>query len=206
MIHRLVLDLQPVKRLTTPARRSLQYGLPAALLTVVSTGLAGVRADLLLKLHEPAYLTETALLVALFAGAAVAAFSSGVPGVRLRSALWLLGLVTSAWLILVVTRYFALPAAFSLESGIACVRRTLLLGVFPAAAFFVVLRGSAPLEAGTSGALVMTSAGALAILGTRALCGKDDGMHVLLWHVLPLASLAVLGSLLGRAGFERASP
>jgi hypothetical protein len=202
LIRQLVLDLQPVKRLTSPARRAAQFALPIAALTVASTGLAGVRAELLLKLREPAYLAETAIVSTLFTLATVAAFSSGVPGVRLRSALWLLGLVASTWLIFVATRYFAVPAPFSLPSGIACVLRTLLLGVSPASALFIVLRRAAPLEGGTSGALVMISAGALAMLGTRALCGKEDGAHVLLWHVLPLGLLALLGYVLGRAWFS----
>lgn len=202
MIRQLVLDLKPVKRLPSPARRTAHFALPVAALTVVSAYLAGVRADFFLKLGEPAYLVETALVVALFTIATFAAFSSGVPGVRLRPALGLLGLVASTWLILVAACYFAVAARFSFASGIACLRRTLLLGVGPASALVVVLRRSPPFAGSTSGALVMTSAGALAILGTRVLCGKDDGLHVLLWHVLPVALLALLGSVFGRRRFS----
>jgi hypothetical protein len=199
LIRQLVLDLQPVKRLTSPLRHTVQFAVPVAALTVASAWLAGVRADLLLKLCEPAYLAETALLGALFAIATFAAFSSGIPGIRLRSVFGLLGLVASTWLLLVITRYLALPAPVSLSSGVACLRRTLLLDVVPASALVILLRRSVPLAGGTSGALVTTSAGALAILGTRALCGKEDGTHVLLWHVLPLALHALLGSIIGRA-------
>ncbi|HVY31078.1 MAG TPA: NrsF family protein [Polyangiaceae bacterium] len=205
LIRQLVFDLKPVERLTSPAQRTAQFAVPVAALTLASTWLAGVRADLLLKLHEPAYVAETGILLALFMLGTFATFSSGVPGVRLRPAAWGLGLFASAWLFLAGIRCFVAPAAFGLTSGIACVHRTLLLGVVPTSVLFIMLRRSVPLAAGTSGALVMTSAGALAILGTRAVCGKDDGLHVLVWHVVPLALLVLLGSVLGRAWFRYAS-
>lgn len=198
LIRELARDLRPVERLASPARRSACFAFYAVAIVLVGARLAGIRADLYLKLRDPGYLTETVVLLALFGAATFASFCAGIPGARLRRTTTVVALAAGAWLALGIVGYLATPATLSLQSGLACVRRTLLLSVVPTSILFAMLRRSAPLEAGISGSLAMTATGTLAVLATRVACGRDDGMHVLLWHALPLAALAVLGSLIGR--------
>lgn len=197
LIGQLVRDLQPVKRLRSPTRRTIQFACLAVAAMAAAVVFGALRADLAAKLRDPSYLAETGLLFVLFGGATFAALRSGVPGAKLGSASLLVGLAASAWLLIVGAHYRA-PDAIDLASGLACLRRTLALGALPAYGLFAMMRRSAPLEAGTSGSLVMVSAGALAVLGTRVLCAKDDAMHVLTWHIAPVGLLALLGWFVGR--------
>jgi hypothetical protein len=202
LIRRLVLDLQPVNRLERPIRRSVRFALLAGLATAIEVLVVGTRADLVGKLLEPIYLTETAILLVLFSGATFAALCSGVPGVKLSAATWLVVLAAGAWLLIVGHATGGEAQAVGLVSGAACVRRTLLLATLPGLLLFAMLRRSVPLEAKISGAFAMVSAGALAVLGTRLLCAKDEAAHVLTWHIAPLAVLALLGWFIGRARFR----
>jgi len=202
LIERLVLDLEPVKALRSPRQRSIQFMLLAAFATSVTVNLLGLRPDLAAKLADPSYVGETGALLVLFGAATVAALRSGVPGAKLAAAVGIVAAAAGIWLLIVGVRYGAGQGALGLSSGLACVRRTLLLGVLPAWVLLAMVRRSAPVEAGVSGALAMVAAGAVAVLGTRILCGKDDATHVFIWHIAPLALLALLGWLFGRVGFS----
>lgn len=203
LISELVRDLQPVKRLRSPARRTIQFACLAVTALAAAVVFGALRADLAAKLRDPSYLAESGLLFVLFGGATFAALRSGVPGAKLGSASWLVGLAASAWLPIVGAHYHAPPGGIDLASGLACLRRTLALGALPACGLFAMMRRSAPLEAGISGSLVMISAGALAVLGTRVLCAKDDAMHVLAWHIAPVGLFALLGWFVGRVWLSR---
>jgi len=198
LIDRLVIDLQPVKRLRSPALRTIQFACLAIAAMTAAVLFGTLRADLAAKLHDPSYLAESGLLFMLFGGATFAALRSGVPGAKPGSASWLVGLSASAWLLIVGAHYHAPPDAIDFASGLACLHRTLVLGALPACGLLAMMRRSAPLAAGTSGSLVMISAGALAVLGTRVLCAKDNAMHVFAWHLAPVALFALLGWFVGR--------
>jgi hypothetical protein len=206
LIERLVLDLQPVKRLRSPALRTIQFACLAIAAVAAAVSFGALRADLAAKVRDPSYLAESGLLFVLFGGATFAALRSGVPGAKLGSASLLVGLSASAWLLIVGAHYHSPPGAIDLASGLACLRRTLVLGALPACGLLAMMRRSAPLATGTSGSLVMISAGALAVLGTRILCAKDDAVHVLAWHIAPIALLALLGWFVGRAWQHRDNP
>lgn len=203
LIERLVLELEPVKRLGSAARRSARFGGLALATTAASVWLLGLRADLALRLCDPSYLTESGLLGLLFAFATLAALRSGVPGAELRSLGWLVTLAGAGWCLEVAISRASVLTALFFPSGLACLRRTLLLGVVPAGWLLLLLRRSAPVDRRASGSLAMVSVGALAILGTRCSCAKDDAAHVLAWHVTPLALLALGGWLMGPAWLSR---
>jgi hypothetical protein len=198
LIERLVLELKPVKRLRSPLRRTIQFACVAMAATVVAVSLGSFRADLALKLRNPAYLAESGALFVLFGAATLAALRSAVPGVRLGWASWLAGAAGGAWLLIVGAHYLATPDALELASGLACFRRTLALSALPAGVLLAMMRRAAPVDAGISGSLTMVASGALAVLGTRVLCAKDDATHVLAWHLAPVAAFALLGWFVGR--------
>lgn len=111
------------------------------------------------------------------------------------------------WLMSIVTRYDAsLPCAVVTRAGLGCAARTFALALIPALALLGALRGSAVLEPRWTGALALTSAAALAAVGTQALCAKDDPLHALLWHVAPLMLAAIAGAGLGRVVRSSAAP
>jgi len=201
LIERLVLDLEPVKALRRPWQRSIRFAFLAVFATTVTASLLGLRSDLCAKIVDPSYVAETGLLLVLFGAATLGALRSGVPGTNLAGAVRVVAVAASVWLLIVGARCGGGAGTWGLPSGLACVRRTLLLGAFPASALLTMLRRSAALEGAASGTLAMVAAGAVAVLGTRILCGKDDATHVLAWHIAPLALFALLGWFVGRAWF-----
>lgn len=206
LIAQLVLDLHPVVRLPSPGRRLLRFAGLALPLLALAAGLAGPRADLLLKLRSPSYVAETALLLLFFFVATLAALRSAVPGAGWNGATRLVILAVFVWALAVAAQGFNTSPAIELRSGLSCLRRTLLFGVAPAWALATMVRRAAPLDTQTSGALVMFSASILAVLATRVMCARDDVAHALSWHVAPVALLALVGWCFGQICLsERAS-
>ncbi len=201
LIERLVSELQPVPPLSSPLRRAVRFCMGATAIVSGAVLSFGARAELGSRVHDPWFCAETAVLVLLFCGASVAAFASAVPGAKMSGTSTLLGLLLSAWLALIAARGVLPSSSGAWTAGIACLRRSLWLGSAPALILLGMVRKGAPLDGASSGLLTLLSAGALAVLGTRALCAKDDARHVLLWHFMPLLVAALLGALAGRRWF-----
>lgn len=198
LIEQLVLDLQPVRRLPSPGRRLLLFAGLVLPLLMLAAALVGPRADLSLKLQDRSFVAETALLLLFFFSATLAALRSAVPGAGRNGAGRLITVAVVVWALLVASQGVSAFPAIELRSGLSCLRRTLLVGIAPTWVLVTMVRRAAPLEPQTSGSLVMFSASTLAVLGTRALCARDDVAHSLIWHVAPVALLAFLGWCVGR--------
>lgn len=217
LIHDLVRDLTPVARLASPLRRSLYFALASAPVTLLLAAHSGLRADLGAKLVDPTFAFETLSLLTLFAGAALAALTSAIPGLSAKPALRLMAGGAGAWLFLIaclaVTGVGSSPIAFArlsepafLASGFACLCRSLLLATLPMLILVSMVRRARAAHATVArltGALVFVCAGTLAVLGTRLVCAKDDAQHVLTWHAMPLVILALAGWILGTSLVER---
>jgi hypothetical protein len=198
LIAALVADLRPIRRLASPRRRAARFGGLACGAVAMAVSLVGLRQDLTARLQQAPFLGETLLLFVLFGAATCSALGSSVPGAALRGAgKWVIAAL-GAWLVLIAARYTLEPSARAVGHGMPCVRRMLVLGSGPACVLLIMLRRAAPLRPGTSGLLAFLSAGSLGVLGTRLLCSKEEPLHVLLWHFMPLVAVAVLGSLCGR--------
>ena len=206
LIHDLVRDLTPVTRLASPARRTLYFALPSMFVTALLAAHSGVRTDLDAKLTDLTFALETLSLMALFVGAGLAALTSVIPGAALKSPLRVTILAAGAWLLLIAAGFIVngvggFPSGVSdqafVVSGFACVRRTLLLAALPALLLLAMVRRSAPAHSRLTGALVAVSAAGLAILGTRLVCYKDEALHVLSWHAVPVLAFTLGGRMLG---------
>ncbi len=197
LVRDLVLDLEPVRRLRGAGRRTVVWGGLALVLVTLGTWVLGLRPDLFQRLADPAYLAETGALLFVFATASTSAFQLGVPGSdggwtqRARPVAGLL-----AWALLVGVRHAGESSAarpLALQ-GLWCVATLVALGLTPALLALVMLRRAAPLQRGWAGWCALVSAGALAMVGVQAVCGKDDAAHVLAFHVVPLVVATVAGA------------
>ena len=190
-------SLEPVRRLAGVERRTLLWSGFALLCVSLGAWALGPRADLASKVRDPAWLRENALLLAVFVLSARSAFQLSVPGAERSAAARMLPLAgLLLWAALLAARLQAdpLPAA----AGWLCISKMTCLALAPALAALVMLRRAAPLDPGWTGWSALLAAAALAILGTRALCAKDDPRHVFLWHFGPLLVAALAGIHLGR--------
>lgn len=204
LVRALAADLKPVRRLRgVDARVALWTSLALCCVAAGSYTL-GARSDLARKLHDPAYLAESAALLLLAVSSARRAFHLSIPGVErspLARAVPFIELL--AWILLIASRWSPgtsgpPPGAVSSLGGLRCVGRILGLALAPSVPIFFMLRKAVPRERAWIGYLAVLSASALATLGTQMVCRKDGPVHVMLWHVAPVLLAALGGAGAGR--------
>ena len=84
------------------------------------------------------------------------------------------------------------------ESGIECIFRMIRLAISPGALIFHMLKKAFPMTR-LVGNISDNQLPGLAEVGMQFVCRKTFAAHIILWHFLPLAILATLGILIGRA-------
>jgi hypothetical protein len=197
LVAHLTADLQPVRPVWSPAAR-LTAWLALAAATVVLAALVGLRADLRIQLHRPRYLLETVTLVAAAAAAATGALRLAVPGrggahIAVRLALVLTALAAALPFAASAT---GTPSVHFVRDGMRCVACLALFGALPLAALLATVARSAPVD----GLAAATYAGAAAI---RVACPIDRPVHLLVWHMLPIAGWTILVAVASARWTER---
>ena len=84
-------------------------------------------------------------------------------------------------------------------AGIRCVGCTALLAAIPWCALFWAVRRGMPLPTDKAGALIGAAAFSFAFAATRLGCPIDDSVHLLAWHVLPVAAGTALSIAAGKS-------
>ena len=203
LVRSLVADLRPVRRLRSSGTRTLLWAAFALACVCAGAYAFGTRTDLSAKLHDPSFLAEGASLLLVFLLSGRGAFRFSVPGMERRKtapALPLFGVL--AWLLLIAARHSSASEPVA-PAGLGCCVRMICLALTPTLGLWWMLRRAAPLERGWTGLLALLSAGSLAVLGTQAICAKDEPLHLLLWHFAPLLVVVLLGAGLGESLLSR---
>lgn len=212
LVRSLTSDLTPVRRLRNVNTRTAWWVGLAALCVALGTFALGPRPDLARKLSDAAYLAESAALVAVFVSAARCAFRLGVPGLEPTTLAWTVPAAAWAlWVLRVASRWSAGGmaielAAMSWGGGVPCIWRMLGLALAPVATGLIMLRKAARWRRGWAGLCTALAASSLAMLGTQAVCVRDAAGHVLAWHVMPVAALALVGAAIGRRTLRPTPP
>ncbi len=211
-VDRLAADLRPVRPLWPPRiRLAVWLALESAVLGVVA--LSGVRPDLAAQLLDWRYLVEMGAL--LVVGVLSAAFSlrAAVPSLeprRAESALTLVLAVAAGLGSLAQPMHAPETLAEFIAAGGPCAVKTALLAALPWIALILALRRGAPLVPMTAGALAGGAAFVLSFAMMRLACPMDERLHLLVWHVLPVAVGAGLSTVAGlvwlRRRYSRALP
>lgn len=199
LITALAGDLQPVRRLPSPAgllARWLAVTLPAlALITLIM----GPRPDLGAILAGPGFLAAEALgaLTALLA--AHAAFCAGRPDQpgwkpalpALALLLWLGELGRQC----AVLGLRGADGALRLHLDLVCVPAIAIASLVPAAAMVALLRGSAAFRRGPAGLCGALAACAAAEVALRLFHGSVNLVTLLAWQMGSMLALALIGGL-----------
>jgi hypothetical protein len=199
LIRRLAGRTPPVRPLARPVVRTagwLALAVPSALLVMVVMAAHG---DWVSRLLMPRVIGEEVFALATGVLAAIAAFTSVVPGCNRKVlflplvplALWLGGLGQGSvreWLQLSVH-------GFSMRSEWVCLPATILAGAGPAVAMAVMLRRGAPLTPRLSTLLGGLAAAGLGNLGVCVTHHAYGSVLVLAWHAgIVVALTMILGS------------
>ena len=200
LIQRLAGTSRAVRPLSQPSRRAAAW-LAGAILYVGVVVLASTpRGDLAAKLSDLRFVIEAATALATGIAAAIAAFTTVVPGYN-RKALVVLMVPLAAWLGSVslgcVRDWIALgPSGLTLSTDWSCFPAMLVTGALPTIAIAAMLRLGAPLTPTFTMALGGLAAAALADCGMR-FHHHEAGVMVLVWH---LGAVCVLLAASSRAG------
>ena len=201
LIAQLAQRAKPVARLLPPWRRAARWlaasvvyvGIVAAACLLASGGLPGS--------IEPRLVLELAALLATAITAAIAAFSSVVPG-RDRRFLLLPLIPLGLWLATLgqgcLQDWQVLgDAGLQVRPDWDCALPALILSVLPAGAMLMMLRRGAPLLPAVSSALGALAATAMANFGLRIFHAGDVSIQFLVWHGGGAVVVSMIASLVG---------
>jgi hypothetical protein len=191
--------VRPLARPWVRAAAWLAIAVPSAILVVA---MMSVQGDWVSRLLLPRVVSEEAFALATGILAAIAAFTSVVPGYNRRVlflpliplVLWLGGLGQSSvrdWLQLT-------SQGFSLRSEWVCLPATIIAGAVPAIVMAVMLRRGAPLTPRLSALLGGLAAAGLGNLGVCVTHHAHGSVLVLVWHVGIVVALTVIVGSAGR--------
>lgn len=205
LVERMVADLRPVRRLwPVRTRLALWIALEAGVLLLLIS--SGHRSDLAEQLRNPWYLFGVGGFAVAGALSAAFALRGAIPGrepsAREIGALAVLA-GASALLLLKEPLNTSVPLANFIDTGLRCASEIAIFAAVPCVALLWAVRRGAPLAAGIDGALVGAGAFLFSFALMRVRCPLDDGLHLLVWHLLPALAGIALAAFLGSMLFRR---
>jgi hypothetical protein len=201
LISSLAADAGPAAPLLSPLRRAVLWSVAAAACVGLGLGYFGVRGDEMSGWYRLGFTLRLILLVSTTWLAVVAAFRLSVPGHDMRAWARWWPLVTLAILVAMVVADLVVAAAAgdmgSPTRAWRCVRKMSLVGALPAVLAVILIQRAQAMEPKWAILLGVLAAGAAGAVTSELACPIHAPMHVLLWHVMPVAASAVLGAVLG---------
>lgn len=203
LIRDLAKTAQPVRPLPRPhVRAGIWLALSVVYIGIVMS-LLPERLDLSPKLDDPLFIIEELAALATGVAAAVAAFTSIVPGFSRKWAivpllpltLWLASLGPGCVREFKQFGFYGIP----LDHSLLCLPTIVLLGALPAVTMAVMLRRGAPLTPHLSAALGGLAAAGLGNAGLRFVHPEDVTVMLLVWHVGSVVGLSILAAAAGRS-------
>jgi hypothetical protein len=203
LIRQLAAEATPVRPMAPVFRRAAGWLVLAFASLAVVMLLMGVRRELGDASDRFDFALEAALLLLTAVSAAIGALLVSIPGAgTTRRVRWLpvglgVGCVLLAAGELVYAAVVGAPTG-RLTFAWHCVYKTTSVALVPGVVLFIMVRRGAPLQTAWAGLLAVLATTAIGVLGANIICPTDRPVHMLLWHVLPLALFAGGGAALGR--------
>jgi hypothetical protein len=124
------------------------------------------------------------------------------PGAREIGALAMLA-GASALLLLKEPLNTTVPLASFIGTGLQCALEIAMFAALPCVALLWAVRRGAPLAAGLDGALIGAGAFLFSFALMRVRCPLDEGLHLLVWHLLPALAGIALAACVGTVLFRK---
>ncbi len=188
LVDSLASSLTPVRPIWAPGRRMAFWSLAQLVFAVALVG-GSTRPDLAPRLHSTAYLLELALLACATLLLARSALAAAIPGAerwRIAGLAFLAG--TTALALSGAAGFDTTQAIDSFARiGVPCAVHTILLSLLPAAWLMVAAYRGAPLHPARAGMVAGAAGFLLGFTMMRLMCPVDEGLHMMVWHALPVA-------------------
>ncbi len=197
LIQSLKQELKPVSPLRSLQSRWMRWVITAFFCLLAGVASIGVSDNTLEKFQDPVFAFGTLLLVLTSIMASISAFILSVPDLE-KSRLHRIWPFITLGLCALCFMIGSAQERDLLGWGMGCVRDSLVLAFAPGAVLFAMIKKAAPLNARLSGLYFALAIGAIGALGTQLTCHSMGPLHLLLWHVGPIALLGCAGIALGR--------
>jgi hypothetical protein len=207
LIDHLVADVRPVRRLMDPSWRAASWMAAAGVAVAVGALYFGLRRDLAVMWRDPLWLVRLALLSATAGLAVLTACRLAIPGYERRARVrWWpivpLGALIAVSLAEVVTSAMTGTLGSPLRNWM-CVRKMAVTGAAPALLAVLLVARAAPIEPRWTMLLGGLAAGAAGVVASEIACPVHAPIHILLWHILPIALFALAGAAIGELLWRR---
>jgi hypothetical protein len=186
----------PVRPLPPPSMRAFGWLVLAAICAAAGVTAFGARADVLVRLTQPDYLSSAVLALSTSVAAVVICLVLAIPGAErtplLRAtalAIFAVWAGTTVWRVVAEGR--GLPVVTDPHWPV-CFGRVVLVALLPAAALFAMVRRGTPLRPGWTAAMAALAAASAGALAVHVACPLDDPGHVFLGHVVPVIAMAAV--------------
>lgn len=200
LIARLAQDSAMPKRAPHPFLLGSVWMSAALAYLAVALLISGTRHDLGLQLHRPWFVAEIAALAGIFLTTSLSAALLSYPDLHQKRGIAYAPAAAFALFALVLLfawRADDPPAPLPVHS-FECTISITLLSLLPAAFTFLLMRRQASTHGRWAGATAMLFAFSVGALWLRLYEQNDSVAHVIRWHYLPMAAVAIAGMWLGR--------
>ncbi len=199
LIENLSHGLQPVKANACPYKTFVKWVGFVFLYTVIILLISGVRADIIVKLSSPLFITEIVMLVLLVISTSLSASFLSFPDIcqKRYTILFLAPLLLFSGVLLL--EYIGdKPPIGNVVHGIECLLCITMFAILPSFIIFKLLRKQATTHYYLAGMVAILSASSIGAIILRISENNDSVIHLIKWHYLPVIVLSLFGLWLGR--------
>jgi len=200
LIDKLARDGTAIKPALHPVLLSLEWIAAAVFYLAVALVVSGLRTDLIVKLHEPWFVAEIAVLAGIIIATSLSAALLSFPDLHQMRRVALAPAIAFALFALVMLFAWRAdnPPSQPPIHSVECTLNITMLAILPAASIFFVMRKFASTHHYWSGGIAMLAAFSVGALWLRLYEQTDSIMHVIEWHYLPMILIGMLGMWLGK--------
>jgi hypothetical protein len=202
---RVIGRFEPAKRLW-PVNRRLALWLAVEVLVLAIGIIATRRTNLLASLGSAHYLFEVGIFIGVGTLAAALALRGAVPGREASGAelaLVVMPLLVGIVAVALQPASAIVSASAFVRAGVGCATSVMVFASIPWVILFIAIRRGAPLVKGTEGALMGIAAFSFSFAATRLGCPSDDAIHLIVWHIVPVAIGSAASVLIAMAWLRR---
>jgi hypothetical protein len=204
LVETLSQDAAVARPVPHPFILSIKWMGGVAIYLVLSLAISGARPDLMLKLHEPWFAAEIAVLIVIFIAATFSAALLSFPDLhQMRRAAFAPALMFALFLLIIFFSWSAdnPPAAPPMHTY-ECTICIVLIALLPAAWTFLEMRKNASTHFHLAGGVALLSALSIGALWLRLHEANDSVAHVIEWHYLPMIVFGIIGMWLGKIALK----
>lgn len=199
LISQLTENFSPVKTLAHPFIRILPWLIAMPLYIAAIVAWIGIRPDAALKLHDPVFLFEITLTIAMAITAALSSAWLAVPDMRGKN--WLS--VIPLTLLTVFVSWESMRAA---TEGVQmhpffwghCLADGVAFGFIPAAAIIFLGKGGMTTHPRMMALMNVLAVSGFGYAALRFTCGADTVWHAGIYHILPFIIFGIAAGALAR--------